>query len=168
MVKMKNKYLLILISLLIVLTGCSKGKSDIPNEDKEVIENFLDSYFEQFNYTEEEWETLINLIESKTLSEDPWVDQWKKTLTEKEILSLISNRFLQNLYLREYPETEYIVEKLIHKDKGSYSVNITFKNIGDEKKEETINISIDLTDTEEGRRIDYIDLEEFNLLFNKK
>ncbi len=37
---MKNKYLLILISLLIVLTGCSKGKSDIPNEGKEVIENF--------------------------------------------------------------------------------------------------------------------------------
>ena len=168
MVKMKNKYLLILISLLIVLTGCSKGKSDIPNEDKEVIENFLDSYFEQFNYTEEEWKDLINHIESKTLNEDPWLIQWRKTLTEKEIVRLISNRLLPNLYLREYPETEYIVEELIHKDKGLYSVNITFKNIGDEKKEETINISINLTDTEEGRRIDYIDLEEFNLLFNKK
>lgn len=163
---MKNKLLLILIVLsLVLLIGCSNTKDNIPDEDEEIIENFFISYFEQLKYTDEEWETLIDLIQSNKLEEDLWLTRWNDTLTERELKRLVNNRLLPNLYLREYQETEYKIEGIMSNGEDSYSVNIVFKGIGKENEKRTINVLVNLIDTDQGRRIDYVDLMEFNLIF---
>lgn len=163
---MKNKLLLILIVLsLVLLIGCSNTKDNIPDEDEEIIENFFISYFEQLKYTDEEWETLIDLIQSNKLEEDLWLTRWNDTLTERELKRLVNNRLLPNLYLREYQETEYKIEGIMPNGEDSYSVNIVFKGIGKENEKRTINVLVNLIDTDQGRRIDYVDLMEFNLIF---
>jgi len=163
---MKNKLLLILIVLsLVLLIGCSNTKDNIPDEDEEIIENFFISYFEQLKYTDEEWETLIDLIQSNKLEEDLWLTRWNDTLTERELKRLVNNRLLPNLYLREHQETEYKIEGIMPNGEDSYSVNIVFKGIGKENEKRTINVLVNLIDTEQGRRIDYVDLMEFSLLF---
>lgn len=189
MKKMKNKNLLILIilSFLILLIICLsiKNRTNIPNEDNKIIQKFFNSYLEQFKYSDEEWENIIESLESKmsklsiddpravqqadALSDDPWMIQWEETLTEKEIERLIKNGWLPNLYLKEYPETEYTIEKLRRLDNpNSYSINIKLGNIENKNTDEKINISLNIIDTGQGRRIDYIDFEEFNLLFKQK
>lgn len=189
MKKMKNKNLLILIilSFLILLIICLsiKNRANIPNEDNKIIQKFFNSYLEQFKYSDEEWENIIESLESKmsklsiddpravqqadALSDDPWMIQWEETLTEKEIERLIKNGWLPNLYLKEYPETEYTIEKLRRLDNpNSYSINIKLGNIENKNTDEKINISLNIIDTGQGRRIDYIDFEEFNLLFKQK
>ncbi len=186
--KINNKKLLVIVNLLIIifLTSClnTKNKANIPDEDKKVIESFLDSYLEQFQYSEEEWENLTERLDSKMnklekdesdlkvlsdLKDDPWVEEWRETLTEKEIERLVKNRLLPNLYLKEYPETQYTIEEFKKADDvDSYSVKIKFANIKSKNDEEEIYIFLDTVDTEQGRRIKYIDFEEFKNLFNKK
>lgn len=188
MIKINNKKLLVIVNLLIIifLTSClnTKNKANIPDEDKKVIESFLDSYLEQFQYSEEEWENLIKRLDSKMiklekgeldlkmlsdLKDDPWMEEWEETLTEKEIERLVKNRLLPNLYLKGYPETQYTIEELKKTDDlGSYSVKIKFANIKSKNDEKEIHIFLDIVDTEKGRRIKYIDFEEFKNLFNKK
>ena len=185
MIKINNKIFLIVVNLLIIifLTSCS-NKTNIPDEDKKIIESFLDSYLEQFQYSEEEWESLAERLDSKMiklekdeldlkmlndLKNDPWVEEWKETLTEKEIERLVKNRLLPNLYLKEYPETQYNIEEFKKNDDlDSYSVKIKFKNIKSKNDKKEIYIFLDTVDTEQGRRIKYIDFEEFKKLFNKK
>jgi len=182
-----NKKILILVGLLILifLTGCLnvENETNIQNEDKEVIETFFNSYFEQFAYSEEEWEYLVKYVESNAniltlidkidsnndeqiLDNDDWIVQWKETLTEKEIKRLVSNRLLPNFCLREYSGTEYSIEKIeVADDADFYSINIQFKNIGYYDIDENINILLRMVDTEQGRRIDYIELEDFDSIF---
>ncbi len=77
---------------------------------------------------------------------------------------------MPNLYLKEYPEIQYTIEEL----KKNWWFRFIFgqdkiykykKNKNDEKE---IYIFLDIVDTEQGRRIKYIDFEEFKNLFNKK
>lgn len=185
--EINNKKFLVIVNLLIVilLTSClnTKNKANIPDEDKKVIESFLDSYLEQFQYSEEEWENLIERLDLKMiklekdeldlemlrdLKDDPWIKEWEETLTEKEIERLVKNRLLPNLYLKEYPEIQYTIEELKKTDDlDSYSVKIKFTNIKNKNDEKEIYIFLDIVDTEQGRRIKYIDFEEFKNLFHK-
>lgn len=184
MMKFLKRSIGMALLLVILLTGCTGDKSEasISKEDEKTIENFLNSYLEQFNYSEKEWEDLIEQIESKisdydpqgsqweeTLNDDPWLAQWTEVLTQKEIERLIKNGWLPNLSLREYPGTKYTIENLEKTDDpDSYIVKVELKNIENGDIDEKIDIPIDMADTEEERRIGYIDFEKFNSLFTVK
>lgn len=179
---------IVLVNLLIVilLTSCinSNDEENIPDEDKEVIESFLNSYFEQFNYSEEDWENLIEKLDAEmirlgkdeidletlnNLDDDSWMKTWEETLTVEEIDRLIKNRLLPNLYLKEYKEVQYSIEELKKtNDSDSYSAKIKFTNVDNKNDEKEIYILLDMVDTEQGRHIKYVDLEEFKNLFDKK
>lgn len=173
---------IVLVNLLVIilLTSCTNTN----DEDKEVIESFLNSYFEQFNYTEEDWENLIQKLDAEmiilgkdeidleklnNLDNDSWMKAWKETLTVEEIERLVQNRLLPNLYLKEYKEVKYSIEEIKKiNDSDSYSAKIKFTNVENKNDEKEIHILLDMVDTEQGRRIKYVDLEEFKNLFDKK
>jgi hypothetical protein len=173
---------IVLVNLLVIilLTSCTNTN----DEDKEVIESFLNSYFEQFNYTEEDWENLIQKLDAEmiilgkdeidleklnNLDNDSWMKAWKETLTVEEIERLVQNRLLPNLYLKEYKEVKYSIEEIKKiNDSDSYSAKIKFTNVENKNDEKEIHILLDMVDTEQGRRIQYVDLEEFKNLFEKK
>lgn len=115
---------IVLVNLLVIilLTSCTNTN----DEDKEVIESFLNSYFEQFNYSEEDWENLIQKLDAEmiilgkdeidleklnNLDDDSWLKAWEETLTAEEIERLVQNRLLPNLYLKEYKEVKYSIEE---------------------------------------------------------
>jgi hypothetical protein len=173
---------IVLVNLLVIilLTSCTNTN----DEDKEVIESFLNSYFEQFNYSEEDWENLIQKLDAEmlilgkdeidleklnNLDDDSWLKAWEETLTAEEIERLVKNRLLPNLYLNEYKEVKYSIEEIKKtNDSGSYSAKIKFTNVENKNDEKEIHILLDMVDTEQGRRIQYVDLEEFKNLFQKK
>ncbi|MBC7088504.1 MAG: hypothetical protein H5T96_08600 [Tissierellales bacterium] len=173
---------IVLVNLLVIilLTSCTNTN----DEDKEVIESFLNSYFEQFNYTEEDWENLIQKLDAEmlilgkdeidleklnNLDDDSWLKAWEETLTAEEIERLVQNRLLPNLYLKEYKEVKYSIEEIKKiNDSDSYSAKIKFTNVENKNDEKEIHILLDMVDTEQGRRIKYVDLEEFKNLFHKK
>jgi len=173
---------IVLVNLLVIilLTSCTNTN----DEDKEVIESFLNSYFEQFNYSEEDWENLIQKLDAEmiilgkdeidleklnNLDDDSWLKAWEETLTPEEIERLVQNRLLPNLYLKEYKEVKYSIEEIKKiNDSDSYSAKIKFTNVENKNDEKEIHILLDMVDTEQGRRIKYVDFEEFKNLFDKK
>lgn len=173
---------IVLVNLLVIilLTSCTNTN----DEDKEVIESFLNSYFEQFNYSEEDWENLIQKLDAEmiilgkdeidleklnNLDDDSWMKAWEETLTAEEIERLVNNRLLPNLYLKEYKEVQYSIEEIKKiNDSDSYSAKIKFTNVENKNDEKEIHILLDMVDTEQGRRIQYVDLGEFKNLFDKK
>ncbi len=90
----------------------------------------------------------LDLKMLKDLKNDNWIEKWKETLTEKEIERLVKNRLLPNLYLKEFPETQYTIEELKKTDDlDSYSVKIKFTNIQSKNDEEEIYFFLDTVDT---------------------
>lgn len=146
---MKKKiYLSIIIfSLLIVIFSIYTSYN---TEDEKIISSFLNDYFKQTVLTDEGWTKLIESPENL----NNFVSNFDKYVVEKELNRLSSNRHLPCPYFRELPDDyNYTILSISKLSLGNYEVTMDIS-------EQTTTFSVRMTNTQKGRKIEYIDIEK--------
>ncbi|WP_455258603.1 hypothetical protein [Peptoniphilus asaccharolyticus] len=90
---MKIKNILILIFTMLILTSCS-GKNN-----KNLVDDFLTTYFNQANYSEMEWQKIEENLFSDNIDEA--IEPFKEFLTDKALDKFANSRVIPCFYLKD-------------------------------------------------------------------
>lgn len=146
---MKKKiYLSIIIfSLLIVIFYIYTSYN---TEDEKIITSFVNEYFKQADLTDEDWTKLLESPENI----NNFISNFDKYVDEKELNRLVSNRNLPCPYFKDLPDDyNYTILSISKLSPGNYELTIRIS-------EQTANFAVRMTNTQKGRKIDYIDIEK--------
>ena len=145
---MKKKiYLYIIIfSLLIVIFYIYTSY----NTDEKIITSFVNEYFKQTDLTDEDWTKLVEYPEDLNI----FVSNFDKYVVEKELNRLSSNRHLPCPYFKDLPDDyNYTILSISKLSPGNYELTMDIS-------EQTANLAVRMTNTQRGRKIEYIDIEK--------
>lgn len=173
----KKRFLFIILGLLFSILLIVGIFFNFNKENKKLINNFFELYFEQMKYTKEQWIEIDenmqvsivkidneNIINNKTNYNEKI--ELKKTkylsmLSKKEWNRLIKERLIPNYNLKDLNNIDYKIEKIQKKDKNIYEVDILFYNIKNTHKNINCIFTVVIEEDNNKRKIDYVDFSDF-------
>ncbi len=127
----KIKFFICLLILALIMVGCSSDSN--MNESVEVIDDFLNEYYNQLNFSQEIWENIRASIEG-VVSENTnepieYVNEFRKYLTEDCFDRMVNNRLIPNFNMEAYGAESVKINNLeiIKEEEGKYKVTYILK-----------------------------------------
>lgn len=173
----KKRFLFIILGLLFSILLIVGVSFNFNKENKKLINNFFELYFEQMKYTKEQWLEIDENVQVSIVNIDNENDinnktnynekiELKKTkylsiLSKKEWNRLIKERLIPNYNLKDLNNIDYKIEKIQKKDKNTYEVDILFYNIKNTLKNTSCIFTVVVEKENNKRKIDYVDFSDF-------
>jgi hypothetical protein len=103
------------------MSGCTSN--DELNNDRELVERFLQEYYSQLTMTSTDWSRVEDTMNSDSDYNNWWfLDSFDSYMTELCLESYVSNRLLPNINMKDMDTDEVTIVgvELIKKDEGTY------------------------------------------------
>lgn len=126
----KRIFYICLLILALIMVGCSSDSN--MNESVEVIDDFLNEYYNQLTFSQEIWENIsanIDGVISENNAPIEYVNEFRKYLTEDCFDRMVSNRLIPNFNMEAYGAESVEINnlELIKEDEGKYKVTYILK-----------------------------------------
>lgn len=102
------------------MSGCTSN--DELNNDRELVERFLQEYYSQLTMTSTDWSRVEDTMNSDSDYNNWWfLDSFDSHMTELCLESYVSNRLLPNINMKDMNTDEVTIVdvELIKKDEGT-------------------------------------------------
>ena len=127
----KRIFYFCLLILALIMVGCSSDSNT--NKNNEVINSFLNKYYNQLTFSQEIWENITADIDG-VISENnnapiEYVNKFRKYLTEDCFERMVSNRLIPNLNMEAYGAESVEINnlELTKEEEGKYKVTYILK-----------------------------------------
>ena len=160
--------LFMIITIMVFgLCGCTEGRAKKMDEDK--INGFFDSYLEQFNYSEKDWDEVDNIMKEAVEynNDKPYMDKFEhygKYMTKEGFDRLKKYRLVPNFAMRDVNVKEYKILDMEKISDNVYEVELSLKG---DKINEKVKVEVTMKGSADERGIDSFNFDNFNRALNQ-